>query len=176
MIKKATIYKKGVFVFLVFFGFHNLMLSQQNSNDFWNRVRFGGGVGLGFGSGFFSGTLAPSAIYQVNNTVALGLGLNGTINNRKDFYKSNILGGSLIALVNIIPEIQFSAEFEELHINRKYDTRFNLPDDNYWYPALFAGLGYRSSNVTFGVRYDVLYNENKSIYASPWVPFVRVYF
>ena len=41
---------------------------------------------------------------------------------------------------------------------------------------LFIGAGYRSGNVTFGIRYDVLYDEKKSIYADAWVPFVRVFF
>lgn len=171
-----TIQKKTVLIFLLFFGFHNLMLSQQNSNTFWNHVRFGGGIGLSFGDGFFSGTLAPSAIYQFNNTVALGVGLNGTINNRKDFYKSTILGGSLIGLFNVIPQIQVSAEFEELNVHRTYDERLNLQNDNYWYPALFMGLGYRNGNITFGIRYDVLYDDNRSVYADPWAPFIRFYF
>ncbi|WP_100613958.1 alpha-ketoglutarate decarboxylase [Confluentibacter citreus] len=175
MNKKIIIHKKGVFIILLFFGFNNLVQSQQ-SNDFWNHVRFGGGIGLGFGDGFFSGTLAPSAIYEFNETVALGLGLNGTINNRKGFYKSTIYGGSLIGLMNVIPVLQFSAEFEELRVNRKYDASLNLQDDNYWSPALFLGLGYRNGNVTFGIRYDVLYDDERSIYADPWMPFVRFYF
>ncbi|MBU3822193.1 alpha-ketoglutarate decarboxylase [Flavobacteriaceae bacterium XHP0103] len=171
-----TIQKKGLLIFLLFFGFHNLILSQQKPNDFWSHVRFGGGIGLSFGDGFFSGTLAPSAIYQFNSAVALGVGLNGTINNRKDFYKSTIIGGSLIGLFNVIPQIQLSAEFEELNVNRKFDDRLNLQDDNYWYPALFMGAGYRSGNVAFGIRYDVLYDKDRSIYADPWAPFIRFYF
>lgn len=149
---------------------------SQQYNDFWNHVRYGGGVGLSFGSGFFSGTLAPSAIYEFNGTLALGIGLNGTLSHRKHFYKSTMYGGSVIGLVNVIPELQLSAEFEQLKVIRKYDVLYNLPDDNYWSPALFLGIGYRSGNITFGIRYDLLYNDNKSIYADPWVPFVRVYF
>ncbi|WP_111308442.1 alpha-ketoglutarate decarboxylase [Confluentibacter sediminis] len=175
MNKKITIHKKAVFICVLFFCFNNLIQSQQ-SNDFWNHVRFGGGIGLGFGDGFFSGTLAPSAVYEFNETLALGLGLNGTINNRKGFYKSTIYGGSVISLVNVIPKLQISAEFEELRVNRKYDAFYNLPEDNYWSPALFVGLGYRSGNVTLGVRYDVLYDDERSIYADAWMPFVRFYF
>ena len=175
MNKKITIHKKAAFIIFLFFGFNNLAQSQQ-AIDFWSHVRFGGGIGLGFGNGFFSGTLAPSAIYEFNETVALGLGLNGTINNRKDFYKSTIYGGSVIGLVTVIPELQLSTEFEELRVNRKYNAVYNLPDDNYWSPALFLGLGYRNGNITFGIRYDVLYDNEKSIYADPWMPFVRCYF
>jgi len=65
---------------------------------------------------------------------------------------------------------------EELNINRKFEDNLTLQDDSYWYTALFLGAGYRTGNITFGIRYDVLYDENKSIYADPWIPFVRVYF
>lgn len=144
-------------------------------HPFWSNVRFGGGIGLGFGDGFFSGTLAPSAIYQFNPKVALGVGLNGTYNSEKNVYTSTILGGSLISLYNVIPEIQISAEFEQLNVNRKFKN--NLANDqNYWYPGLFLGAGYGNRNMMFGIRYDVLYDERRSIYANAWMPFVRVFF
>ncbi|NND52152.1 MAG: alpha-ketoglutarate decarboxylase [Flavobacteriaceae bacterium] len=167
---------------LVFGGLFSLgVLAQsepeKSSGEFWNNVRFGGGIGLSFGDGFFSGTLAPSAIYQFNHYFGMGIGLNGTYNTRKDVYKSTIIGGSILALFNPIQEIQLSSEFEQLHVNRNFDENFvsNL-DDTYWYPALFLGAGYRTGNVTVGIRYDVLYDEDKSIYADPWIPFIRVYF
>lgn len=171
--------KKSILL-IVFILFYALSFSQSGpdnqKSDFWNNVRFGGGVGLSFGDGFFSGTLAPTAIYQVSNNVGLGIGLNGTYNTRRDLYKSTILGGSAIALYDPLNELQVSAEFEELNVNRKYESNLNLQDDNYWYPALFLGAGYRAGNVIFGIRYDVLYDEDRSIYADPWIPFVRVFF
>ena len=93
--------KKTAALLLISFSFLISINGQENKNNFWNHVRYGGGIGLGFGDGFFSGTLAPSAIYEFNQTVALGLGLNGTINNQKGLYKSTILGGSLISLFNL---------------------------------------------------------------------------
>lgn len=168
---------------LVFFAFliviSNGMVSQNaniDSGDFWNHVRFGGGIGLSFGDGFFSGTLAPSAIYEFNDQFALGVGLNGTYNSRKNFYKSTIFGGSLLGFFSPIEEIQLSAEFEELNVSRNWEDNLGIADENYWYPALFIGAGYRTRNITFGIRYDVLYDRDKSIYADPWAPFVRVYF
>ncbi len=59
---------------------------------------------------------------------------------------------------------------------RSYDDILNLEDEQYWYPALFIGAGYRSQNFTMGIRYDILYDDAKSIYANAWMPFVRVYF
>jgi hypothetical protein len=149
---------------------------EKPPSDFWRNVRFGGGIGVSFGDGFFSGTLAPSAIYQFDERFAMGLGLNGTYNSQKNTYSSTILGGSIITLFNVIPEIQLSAEFEELNVNRSYDSRIGLEDENYWYPALFLGAGFRTNNITVGIRYDVLYDERDSIYANAWMPFFRVYF
>ena len=168
--------KIKTFFLLLFLSVFNFFHAQQVKNEFWNHVRFGGGIGLSFGDGFFSGTLAPSAIYEFNNTLALGAGLNGTINKQKDFYKSTILGGSLIGLYSPIMNIQLSAEYERLHVNRTYDNKLNLANDNYWSPALFLGLGYRNGNATLGVRYDILYDNQRSVYANAWAPFVRFYF
>ena len=165
------------FAFLIIFT--SISFSQTpnaDTKDFWRHVRFGGGIGLSFGDGFFSGTLAPSAIYEFNPQFALGVGLNGTYNSQKNFYKSTIFGGSIIGLFNPIQEIQLSAEFEELNVQRNWEDRLGIEDENYWYPALFIGAGYRARNITIGIRYDVLYDRERSIYADPWAPFVRVYF
>lgn len=149
--------------------------NQDDTSDFWNHTRFGGGIGLSFGDGFFSGTISPIGMYEFNSKFAVGVGLNATFNEQDNFYKSTILGGSLIGLFNPIRELQVSAEFEQLHVNRKFEDS-SFENDNYWYPALFMGLGYGNGNVTFGIRYDLLYNREKSTYADAYVPFVRVLF
>ncbi len=151
--------------------------SSKQTTDFWNHVRFGGGLGLSFGDGFFSGTIAPSAIYEFNHQFALGVGLNGTYSTQKNIYKATIFGGSLIGLYNPIDVLQFSVELEELNIDRNFNQAFvSNEDENFWNTALFFGVGYRTGQVTFGIRYDVLYDKDKSIYADPWAPFIRVYF
>jgi hypothetical protein len=149
--------------------------SQKISNDFWNNVRFGGGIGLGFSNGFFNGSISPSAIYQVNEQFATGIGLNF---NYAKFDDDKLLayGGSILTLYNRIPYIQLSGEFEQLRINRTYALEGGDLEDNYWSPALFLGIGYNNRNVTFGLRYDVLYDDNKSIYSNALMPFVRLYF
>lgn len=162
--------------FALFFGVASAQLTlKESKNDFWSHVRFGGGLGLSTGSGFFSATLAPSAIYEFNPMFGLGVGLSGTYSKRKNFYKSTVFGGSLIGLFSPIREIQLSAEFEEFLVTRNYDNPV-FEDDQYWLPGLFLGAGFRTQNVTIGLRYNVLYKERKSIYANAWMPFVRVYF
>ena len=185
--KKANRLKLHIpIIFMCSLFFLSDVYGQEEPSSFWQNVRFGGGVGLSFGNGFFSGTLAPSAIYDFNEQFSAGVGLNGTYNKLKatsqNFgYESTIFGGSILTLFNVIPQIQLSGEFEQLYVTRKYDTGnidtfAVVEDDNYWYPALFLGAGYRTNNVTVGIRYDVLYDEQQSIYANAWAPFFRVYF
>ncbi len=151
--------------------------AQEKHDNLWDHVRFGGGIGLSFGDGYFSGTLAPSAIYQFNEQFATAVALNGTYASFKNDTNATILGGSVLALYNVIPQIQLSAEFEELNVNRKIKYIGVLDiTRNYWYPALFIGAGFRSNNFTLGVRYDVLFDDNKSINVSPLAPFARIYF
>ncbi|RZN82081.1 MAG: alpha-ketoglutarate decarboxylase [Winogradskyella sp.] len=160
-------------MFLCFFSF-----SQENQpSNFWSNVRFGGGIGLNFGDGFFSGTLAPSAVYDFNPYFSAGVGLTGSYSSQRDVFDSTILGGSILALTNPFPEVQVSVELEQVNVNTNFDSQFtSTRDDNFWATALFLGVGYRAGNVTFGVRYDVLYDEDESIYADPWLPFVRFWF
>ena len=172
----SAIFKRKTYVIILLCSsFFSFSQNEDTPNDFWNHVRFGGSIGLSFGDGFFSGTIAPSAIYQFNSKFATGIGLNATYNKQNNFFKSTILGASVIGLYNPIRELQVSAEFEQLNVNRKFDDPV-FENDNYWYPALFMGIGYSNRNVTFGIRYDLLYNREKSIYAEPYMPFVRVFF
>lgn len=171
----AIFQRKTYVIILLCSSFFSFSQNEDTANDFWNHVRFGGSLGLSFGDGFFSGTIAPSAIYQFNSKFATGVGLNATYNKQDNFFKSTILGASVIGLYNPVREFQVSAEFEQLNVNRKFDDPV-FENDNYWYPALFMGIGYSNRNVTFGIRYDLLYNREKSIYADPYMPFVRVFF
>ena len=165
---------KIMVVFAILMGcFWNVSNAQStySSQDFWSRVRYGGGVSLGFGNDAVQIGLTPSAIYQVNNYLALGLGLNYTYSKIGDT-KWNAFGGSVLALANPIPALQVSAEYEQLYVNRD----FGFVSDSYWLPALFLGLGFNTGPVTFGIRYDVLYDDGRSLYGNPWLPFVRFYF
>ncbi|GAB4161619.1 MAG: hypothetical protein Tsb0033_19330 [Winogradskyella sp.] len=163
--------------FACFFVFFSNAQRLDNSNRFWQNVQFGGGIGLNVGNGFFSGAIAPNALYNFNPYVATGLGLNFQYSSQRDVFKSTVVGGSIIGLFNPYQELQLSTEFEQLYVNRDFDEQFvaNI-DDSYWYPALFLGAGYRSGNVTFGIRYDILYDEDKSIQNQAWMPFVRFWF
>ena len=162
-------------LFLILISFSGTVQAQDGNNQFWQRVRFGGGIGLSFGNGFFSGTLAPSAIYEFDDKLATGVGLSATYTSERDFYNATVLGGSVLALYNVIPEIQLSAEYEQLNVNRRFESVL-FGDENFWSPAFFVGAGYRAQIVTIGIRYNLLFDEDDGIYANAWMPFVRVFF
>ncbi|MDO4727774.1 MAG: hypothetical protein Q4B43_02085 [Bacteroidota bacterium] len=151
---------------------------QVRSADFWQKVYFGGGIGASFSANYSSFTLVPSAIYQLNEYIALGVGLQGSYTNvnNKNFnsYKTFTYGGSFIVLGNPIPEVQLSAELEQLRIN--YESKTINYSDNFWNTALFLGGGYRTNNVTIGIRYNVLHKDSNNIYQQAFMPFVRIYF
>ncbi len=177
MIKSRKTLLKNLFIF-IFFALSNSFCFSQNissPNSFWENVRFGGGIGLGFSNGGFNGSIAPSAIYDVNNYFSAGLSLSANYAKYEDD-KFFAYGGSLVTFYNPIPLLQLSAELEQLRVNETLTANSSSIDINYWSPAMFLGAGYRNNNITFGIRYNVLHDSNKSIYANAWIPFVRVYF
>lgn len=149
---------------------------QENEVRFWENVSFGGGLGISAGNNFFYGTISPSAIYNFNQYFSAGVGLQGSYANG-DNYKASTYGGSILSFLHPLPMLRFSIELEILQVN--YEQEILGADnntENYVYPALFLGAGYRNGPVTIGLRYDVLYNEDKSVYGSPVQPFVSVFF
>jgi len=167
---------KTLFILFLPLATFQLTAQYQGANsDFWNNVQYGGGIGIGFTNGGFNSSLSPTAIYNVSDQFATGIGLNlnyAKFNSDKLF----AYGGSILSFYHPINFLQLSAEIEQLRINRSYGLIGTNLEDNYWSPALFIGLGYRNQNVTFGMKYDLLYDSNKSIYANRLMPFIRVYF
>ena len=159
---------------LVLFLLTTIFTNAQNENNpkFWDNVHFGGGFGLGFGSNQTTIAISPSAIYEFNDMFALGLG-GSYLYAKNGNLKSNVYGASFISLFNPVQEIQLSAEFEQLFVTQK-QSGFDNYDFNY--PALYLGAAYRVGRFAAGVRYDVLYDVDKSIYASALSPIVRFYF
>lgn len=162
-----------IVIFSLFSSFSHSQNNPLDQGDFWSRVRIGGGLGLGIGSGYTDIMIAPSAVYDFNEYFSAGLGLQGSYVKSKDYFESYIYGASVIGLFNPINEIQLSAELEQVRVNLTYEDEFK---QNFWNTALFLGAGYRTQNVTIGVRYNVLHDEDKNVYNDAFMPFVRIYF
>lgn len=151
-------------------------LPKAKTGSFWEHVDVGGGLGLSISNDYRDILIAPSAIYNFNDMFALGAGLQYSNLKQKDYYSSNIFGGSLIGLFSPIAEAQLSLEVEEANVNNKYmDLGGNLKR-SFWNTALYLGAGYRQDNVTIGGRVNVLFDKDKDIYGSAFMPFVRVFF
>lgn len=155
---------------LLFLSFSLTIVSQQKS-DFWKNVRYGGGFSMSFGNQTTIG-ISPSAIYAFDNGFSLGTGVTYIYSEIGDF-TTNVYGASLISLYQI-PKIgiQLSGEFEQ-SFARQTDS-FGSINTNF--PALYFGASYNKGRFAVGFRYDVLYDENKSVFASPISPIVRFYF
>lgn len=161
------------------FGQIDLSSVQSPKKDFWKQVSFGGGLGLSFGNDYFSAGISPSAVYNFNQYFSAGLGLTyNYLSDKRRIPDARIssYGGSIITLFNPIREIQLSAELEGIQVDRT----FLFPDgdvkDDFFEEALFLGAGFRTGNITIGARYNVLHNDDRSIYGSAFLPFVRVFF
>ena len=181
MKKNFTINLTVLLTIVFLFGIKSEISAQEapevgTKGDFWNRVQFGGGLGLGFGNNYTDIMVAPSAIYNFNPYVSAGLGAQYSYVKQKDFYKANMYGGSIIALFNPIQEIQISTELEQLRVNRTYEGFYGSAKEDFWNTALFVGAGYRNQNITIGVRYNVLHKDSDNIYGEAFMPFVRVFF
>jgi len=149
--------------------------SPKIKSEFWNNVHFGGGVGLNFSNNYSNISISPSGIYQFSDQFALGVGLIGNYSSRKNDFDATILGASIISIFKPIYEVQLSAEFEQNNVN--YNDKIYRTKSNYWSPTLFLGAGYSIGDfAAIGMRYDVLYNDRKSVYGTAFIPFIRVFF
>ncbi len=149
--------------------------STYSTSEFWQKVQFGGGLTLDFGSGFTNIGVSPTAVYNVNEFFSVGTGLQLSYVSAKNTSKSMIYGGSIIALANPIESIQLSAELEQLNVNRTFDNN-TFPKQQLWNTGLWLGGGYRTNNITIGARYNVLHSDTDGVYNDAFMPFVRVMF
>ena len=178
----SLLYLKSVFVVIVLFFCENVIAQYQqipqSRSPFWQNVQFGVGLGLSFGSGYTEISVAPSAIYNINPYLAAGLGLQASYVSSKNYYDSGIYGASILTFINPIPQIQFSINLNESYVNNHYEAYYGQSGytDQFWNTALFLGAGYRTGNVTVGLAYNVLYDENDNVYGDALMPFVRAYF
>lgn len=144
----------------------------KTPSDFWKNVRFGGGFGLNFGNNVTTIAVNPTAVYDFSNKFSLGASVGYTYSKSGDF-KSNVYTGSILSIYSPFQNFEISGELERLFVTQKLT---GVNDFSYNYPALYLGLAYRTRNIAVGGRFDVLYNDNESIYSSPFTPFVRVFF
>ncbi|WP_321539890.1 hypothetical protein [Flavobacterium piscinae] len=80
-----------IFLLVFIFGMENSIAQSEQSvsatqkSEFWSKVRFGGGFGLALGNNYTDITLAPGAIYDFNQYISLGFGIQGSYVKQKNF-------------------------------------------------------------------------------------------
>lgn len=158
----------GLLVFLM-----STSVNAQSSSFDWKKVKYGGRLNLDFSNSNTSVIVAPSARYQLNEKFSLGGSVSfGYTSFKSSDTKQYNYGASILSFYNPFRELQLSAELEQTFVNQTGDFK-----NNFDFLALNIGAGYRlGNNIVAGVRYDVLYNKDKSLYTSPFSPFVQVSF
>lgn len=143
---------------------------------------FGGNIGLSFWNSGTDILIAPKAYYNVSPKFLTGFGLTYIYSSAEDDfakYSQNSFGPSIMAAVRPIPFLQISAEYEGLQTNGNTTIKIGDRDKSeysYWNNALYLGASFVSRNVSFGVRYDLLYDTSRSVYSSAWSPVIGFYF
>jgi long-subunit fatty acid transport protein len=148
--------------------------STRSKSSFFEDVDFGGGIQLSFGNGYTAVGVSPSAVYGFSDQWAAGISVSYLyVNDNLYNFDYNIYGGSSLVMFNPIEELQLNTEFEMLHVNQKNSDQNN----QYWVPAWYVGAGYAiSKRGTIGLRYDILFDKDRSVYRDALTPYVKFYF
>ncbi len=138
------------------------------------RLGFYGGFGLGFTSTGFYADLQPGIIYRLKPEFHLGA--NAFIG-YQSYHTANvsshqwIYGYDLLALYLPWRFLELSADYQDLTVKRTVNN-----ETSQWeVPAFYLGVAYRTGRVAVGFRYDLLFQQGRSIYPTAFTPFVRIY-
>ncbi|MFC6267811.1 hypothetical protein [Frigoriflavimonas asaccharolytica] len=146
----------------------------ENPIDGGKKLQFG----LGFGLNFVGGTslnLSPNLTYNVNEKISVGAGILVNYNAVKNIQTTTTAGVNALFFYKPIGKLITTAEFAEMYVNRNNKLLNNK--ENFWDSALFVGAGYQiTSKISVGGKYNLLYKKDKSVYSSPFIPFVNISF
>lgn len=163
---------------LLLFSFVSLS-TAQTSNDSLpkeKKLKFGCGFGLNFVGGT-SLSLAPNLTYKVSEKISFGAGIQGSYNKIKNLQNTTTFGANLLGFYTPISNLQTQLEFAQLRVNTTTEANAVEVKNSYWDSALFVGAGYTiAKKITVGAKYNFLYDEDKSVYSSPIIPFVNIVF
>lgn len=170
---------KTTCLIMVLVFFNTLVFGQNSELDqptFFDNVRFGGNVSMSFGNSYSSFSITPSAIYDFSPQFGAGFGLTYMYYKKKSSTDetTNIYGGSIISLYKPLKYLQFSTEYEQLKLKKKFTTEEFNSD---WQSAFYIGVEYVTGVLSMGLRYDILYDEKDNLlHSSALTPVFRVYF
>ena len=157
---------------------------KSNKASFWERTRFGGNVGLQFGT-FTYINISPRMYYLVTEKWWVGTGLtfiyskDNTKYNPpvpKEFLEQYVYGFNFFTTYQLIGPLFVQAEYEPLNFERTFQTPLGeYFEDRIWVNNLFLGGGISQPVGRGAVFISVLYNltwsvtSDRMFYTSPWV-------
>lgn len=150
---------------------------NQYKESFFDRLYFGGGLGLSFGSQTYV-EIAPIVGYKVTERFSTGLGLKYIYSKYHDDYfnySSNIYGGGPFARFFVVEGLFLHAEYEWLNLEVPDPLSNRFYRDNI--SSVFLGGGYRQmigSSSAFDIL--VLFNINESRNSPYTNPIFRIGF
>ena len=148
--------------------------TQVTSSD--SKWTFGGGASLGFSGGSNgSGTtigISPRVGYLVSNDFEVGVSAGFSWGNSK-YYSSTMWNVGPFMNYYISRNFFVSGMFQEYFLNQK--NKFNGLKYSGDEAALYFGAGYLQNvgnhlYIQIGAMYNVLYDKNKSVFGSGFVP------
>lgn len=153
-------------------------IGESEKPSAFDRMYFGGGLGATFGD-ITSVWVSPLVGYMITNSLSAGIGITYQYYSDSRFdYQTNSYGGRLFARQNLsfikLPLFLY-AEYETMNFE-VFEPR---PPDDFvltrdWIPSLFFGGGFfqpfgRRGGFFITAMYNVIYDEARSPYNSPWV-------
>ncbi|MDO5607708.1 MAG: hypothetical protein Q4G08_04540, partial [Capnocytophaga sp.] len=156
--------------------FANSNTASSAPNSFNNNWTFGGNVGITGGSGGLGVFFTPRVGYLVAPNFEVSANVNYTLQNT-NYFRSSIFGVGLALNYYIMRNFYVNSSYQYYFINQKNkNTRLSYSTDE---QALYVGGGYMQQlgngvYMQIGGTYNVLYNKDKSVFSSGFVPNVGV--
>lgn len=145
---------------------------EAGKSSLWDKIYVGGNFGLQFGYYTYI-DISPLVGYRITNRLSAGPGITYRFLKIRGYEPSSTYGGRFFARRTIGRQFFAHTEYESLNTQ--------VPDfsgrDRFvrrWVPGFFVGggifqpIGERAAVVIYGL-YNLLYDNLRSPYQSPWV-------
>jgi hypothetical protein len=155
-----------------------VMIEEGEKPSVFDRMYFGGGFSLSFGT-ITSVYVSPIVGYMITRSLSAGVGITYQFYKDDRFdYQTNMYGGKLFIRQNLrllkLPLFLYG-EYETL--NFEYAEILPTNEIRYtrdWVPSLLLGGGFfqpfgRRGGFYIAAMYNVIYDDLRSPYNSPWV-------
>ena len=168
------------FLFVLLLSVSTLSFSQigVGKSLYDNKWRFGGGMGLGFGSNdYFGLNISPFVGYEIAPSLEGGL-TAGYQYSKWKYSKQNLFSVGPYLNYYPIQSLFVRGHYEYFTGKHKYDQLGGAPAEiDIDEDALWVGAGYRSpGKISFytGIMYNVLHKDDSKIFSTGLRPIVGV--